>query len=61
MIELVVAAVLQRNVASRAPVAVNTELPQLSTTDTDGAEGVALTLNTAALEFTDPATLVHTA
>jgi hypothetical protein len=44
-----------------APEAVNSELPQLSVTDTDGADGIALTVNVAALELTTPAIFVHTA
>ena len=56
-----VAPVFQANVAPAVPVAVNAELPQLLTTDTEGATGVALTVNTAALEITLPAMFVHTA
>ena len=59
--EAVVAPVLHKNVAAGAPLAVNIELPQLSVTETEGAEGVALTVNTAAVEFAVPAILVHTA
>ena len=58
---LVVAPVLHKNVAAGVPVAVNTELPQLSTTETEGAEGMELTVNVAALEFTVPPLFVHTA
>jgi hypothetical protein len=39
--ELVDAPVLHKNVAPAAPVAVNTELPQLLTTATLGADGIA--------------------
>jgi hypothetical protein len=59
--ELVVAPVFHRNDAVATPVAVNTEVPQSSTTDTEGAEGFELTVNVAALEVTLPATFVHTA
>jgi len=61
VIELVVAPVFHENVAPGAPAAVNTEFPQLSITDTEGAEGVPLTVKTAALEFTLPEMFVHTA
>jgi hypothetical protein len=59
--ELVVAPVLHENVAPGAPVAVNSELPQLLVTDTPGATGIELTVNVAALEFTVPPMFVHTA
>ena len=39
--EAVVAPLLHNNVPAK-PVAVNIELPQLSTTDTPGADGIAL-------------------
>ena len=38
----VVAAVFHKNVAPGSPVAVNTELPQLFSTDTPGAAGIGL-------------------
>ena len=41
--------------------AVSVELPQLFTTDTDGAAGIALTVNVAAIELVDPVLLLHTA
>jgi len=59
--ELPDAPVLHENVALGAPVAVNNEVPQLLLTETDGADGMELTVNTAALEFTVPAMFVHTA
>ena len=52
---------LHENIAPGAPVAVNNELPQLLVADTEGIEGIALTVNTAALEVAVPAMLVHTA
>ena len=61
VIEAVVAPVLHTNAAVGAPLAVNTELPQLLMTEMDGAAGMELTVNTTALEFTLPARLVHTA
>src|SRR5688572_27382877 len=57
----VVAPLLHKNVAPAAPVAVSSELPQLLVTDTEGAAGVGLTVNIAALEVAVPAMLVHTA
>ena len=60
VIDVVVAALLHNNVPV-VPVAVNTELPQLFTTLTPGVEGLAFTVKTAALEFTEPLLLVHTA
>ena len=59
--KLLVAPVFHENVAVGDPVAVNTELPQSSTTDTEGAKGFELTVNVAALEVALPATFVHTA
>ena len=59
--ELVVAPVLHENVAVGAPLAVITEVPQSSTTDTEGAEGFGLTVNVAELVAILPAALVHTA
>ena len=59
--ELPVPALLHVNIAPPAPDAVNSELPQLLVTEIDGADGIELTVNVAALEFTDPAMLVHTA
>ena len=56
----VVALLLHNNVPV-VPVAVNTELPQLFVTLTPGVEGIALTVKTAAFEFTEPLLLVHTA
>ena len=61
VMEAVVAPVFHKNDAVGAPLAVNTELPQLLVTETDGADGKELTVNTAAVEFTLPAILVHTA
>ena len=52
---------LHKNVAPGAPVAVNSELPQLLVTDTPGAAGIGLTINVAALEVALAAMLVHTA
>jgi len=40
VIELPVALLLHKNVAPEAPVAVNSEVPQLSTTETPGAAGI---------------------
>ena len=59
--ELPVPPLLHENNAPPAPVAVNSELPQLLVTEIEGADGMELTVNVAALEFTDPAMLVHTA
>ena len=59
--EALVAPVFHRNDAVGVPLAVNTELPQLSVTETDGAMGTVLTVKTIALEFIVPAILVHTA
>src|SRR4030095_9068346 len=59
--ELVVAPVLHKNAAPGAPVAVNSELPQLSATEIEGADGMELTVNVAPLEFTEPPLFVHTA
>jgi hypothetical protein len=42
-------------------VPVSTELPQLFTTDTTGAAGIAFTVSVAAFEFIEPALFVHTA
>ena len=42
-------------------VAVNVELPQLFTTVTPGADGIAMTVNVAGLELTALVLLVHTA
>ena len=61
VIASVVAPLLHKNVAPGAPVAVNSELPQLLVTDTPGAAGIGLTVNVAALEVAVPAMLVHTA
>jgi len=58
---LVVAPVLHENVAPGAPVAVNSELPQLSATEIEGADGMELTVNIAPFEFTEPPLFVHTA
>ena len=41
--------------------AVRVELPQLLTTDTVGAAGMAFTLSVAKLEFIEPLLFVHTA
>ena len=57
----VVAPVFHKNVAAGSPVTVNNVLPQLLLTETDGAEGIGLAVNTAALEVTVPPLLVHTA
>jgi hypothetical protein len=59
VMELVVAPVFHNN--EPVPVAVNTELPQLLVTETVGAEGMEVTVNVAALEFTVPPMFVHTA
>jgi len=59
VMELVVAPVLHNN--EPVPVAVNSELPQLLVTETVGAEGMEVTVNVAALEFTVPPMFVHTA
>ena len=61
VIASVIAPLLHKNVAPGAPVAVNSELPQLLVTDTPGAAGIGLTINVAALEVAVPAMLVHTA
>ena len=55
------APMLHVNVAPRSPVAVNSELPQLLVTDTDGADGIELTVSVAGFELTTPAIFVHTA
>ena len=60
MIDAVVAPVLHSKEPVN-PVAVRTELPQLFTTVTPGAAGIAFTVNVAAFEFTVPALLVHEA
>jgi hypothetical protein len=60
VMDVVVALLLHNNDPVKLP-AVNTELPQLLTTDTVGAAGIAFTVNIAALEFTEPALFVHTA
>jgi hypothetical protein len=60
VMDVVVAPVLHNNDPVK-PVAVNTELPQLFTTDTAGAAGTAFTVSVAGFELTDPALLVHTA
>ena len=57
----VVAPLLHKNDAPGAPVAVNSELPQLLVTDTPGAPGIVLTVNVAELEVAVPAMFVHTA
>jgi len=59
--EFPVPPLLHENIAPAAPVAVNNELPQLLATDIEGIEGIALTVNTAALEIAVPAMFVHTA
>ena len=59
--ELVVAPVFHANFAPLAPVAAKSELLQLLVTETEGAEGMELTVNVAPLEITVPATFVHTA
>ena len=59
--ELPIPPLLHENVAPPAPDAVNNELPQLLVTDIEGMEGIALTVNTAALEVAVPAIFVHTA
>ncbi len=59
--ELVVSPVLHKYVIPVPPGADNTELPQLFVVEIDGADGIALTVNIAALEFTVPAIFVHTA
>ena len=61
VMEAVVAPVFHKNEAVGAPLAVNSELPQLLVTETVGADGMELTVNTAAVEFTVPAMFVHTA
>ena len=61
VMELPVPPLLHENVAPEAPVAVSSELPQLSVTETVGAEGMELTVNTAALDVAVPAIFVHTA
>jgi hypothetical protein len=52
---------LLHNKAPVNEVAVNVELPQLFTTVTPGADGMALTVNVAALELTVLVLFVHTA
>ena len=59
--ELPVPPLLHENIAPPAPDAVNSELPQLLTTEIDGADGMELTVNVAVLEVAVPAMLVHTA
>ena len=49
------------NKAPETPVAVNCVLPQLFCIEIPGVEGIALTVNVAALEVADPAMFVHTA
>ena len=60
-IAAVFAPLLHENVAPETPVAVNSELPQLSVTDTPGAAGMVLTVNVAEFEVAGPAMFVHTA
>jgi hypothetical protein len=57
---LIVSNVLH-NKAPETPVAVNCVLPQLFCTEIPGVEGIALTVNVAALELALPAIFVHTA
>src|SRR4030095_8264927 len=59
--ELPVAPLLHENIAPPAPVAVNSELPQLLATEIVGADGMELTVNVAALAVAVPAIFVHTA
>ena len=59
--EFVAAPVFHENDASAAPVAVKTELAQLSVTKTEGAKGMELTVSIATLEITLPAMFVHIA
>jgi len=59
--ELPVPPLLHVKIAPGAPVAVNTELPQLLVTETDGIDGIELTVNVTAFEVAVPAMLVHTA
>src|SRR5678815_1879577 len=60
VIDEVVAPLLHNNDPVNEP-AVNTVLPQLLTTVTEGAAGIELTVSVHGLEFTDPAEFVHTA
>jgi hypothetical protein len=60
VIDAVVAPLLQSREAVTLST-VNTELPQLFATLTEGVGGVALTVNVAAFEFAVPTPLVHTA
>jgi len=53
VMDVVVAPLLHNNEPVKLP-AVNTELPQLFTTLTEGAVGTAFTVNVAAFEFTEP-------
>src|SRR4029078_9082941 len=59
--ELPVPPLLHENNAPPAPDAVKSELPQLLVTEIEGADGIELTVNVAALEVAVPAMLVHTA
>ena len=60
VIDVVVAPLLHNNEPVKLP-AVKTELPQLFATVTVGADGIALTVNVAPLEFVEPTLFVHTA
>jgi hypothetical protein len=59
--ELPVPPLLHENIAPEAPVAVNNELPQLLAIEIEGADGIELTVNTAALDVALPAMFVHKA
>ena len=60
VMEAVVAPVLHKSDPVTDP-AVNVELPQLLTTVTTGAEGIAFTVSVAVPELTELIVLVHTA
>src|SRR6185503_19831889 len=59
--EFPVPPLLHENIAPPTPDAVNVELPQLLTTEIEGADGMEVTVNVAALEVAVPAIFVHTA
>ena len=60
VIDVEVAPVLHSNEPVNE-LAVRVELPQLLSTETAGAAGMAFTVSVAELEFTEPTLLVHTA
>ena len=59
--ELVVSPVFHKYVIPAPPGADSNELPQLFDTEIDGADGIGLTVNIAALDVAVPAIFVHTA